>query len=112
MGGGRMGEQATDGRLRCEYSPPLDPGIALMVEALRRAGVETFESCQGGDGHAFAEPTVRFHGHRDEGLRAMSVALRAGLSVAALRRVWDVIDGEMTGPHWEMVFTSTAPPRA
>lgn len=94
-----------------EYDPPLDPGIALIVDVLRRGGVETFESCEGGDGHAFPEPTVRFHGYREEGLRAMSVALQAGLTVSALRRVWDIIDGELTGPHWEMVFVNTAPPR-
>ena len=40
----------------------LDPGIAHIVWVLQEAGVETFESCQGGDGHAFDRPTVRFDG--------------------------------------------------
>lgn len=91
------------------YDPPLDPGIAVMVAALTRAGVETFESCQGGDGHAYPEPTVRFHGCRSEGFRALAAALQAGLTVRALRRIWTVIDGEPTGPHWEMTFASTTP---
>lgn len=92
------------------YDPPLDPGIAPAVEALRSVGVETFESCQGGPGHAFPEPTVRFHGHRGDGLRALAAALEAGFSVAALRRVWDVVEGEPTGPHWEIVLHEAAPP--
>ena len=93
-----------------DYDPPLDPDIAPYVAALLEAGVETFESCQGGEGHAFPEPTIRFHGLREEGLRAAAAAFEAGLPVSHLRRVWDVIDGELTGPHWEMVFVSTAPP--
>ena len=95
-----------------EYDPPLDKGIAPMVEALQAADVETFESCEGGEGHAFPKPTVRFHGYRDEGFRALAVALLADLHVVALRRVWDVIDGEPTGPDWEMVFAEAAPSRS
>jgi len=89
--------------------PPLDPGIAEAVAALYAAGVETFESCEGGEGHAYAEPTVRFHGDLAEGLRALAVALDAHLPVMELRRTWPVIEGEPTGPWWELVFQS--PPR-
>lgn len=84
----------------------LDPGIAPAVAVLQQAGVETFESCEGGEGHAFLEPTVRFHGGRYEGLRALAAALQAGLPVRALRRVYDVHDGEPTGPVWEMILIS------
>lgn len=62
-----------------EYHPPLVPGIADAVAALRGVGVETLESCQGGDGHSYPEPTVRFHGDRTEGFRALAAALQAGL---------------------------------
>jgi hypothetical protein len=37
----------------------LDDGIKLYVATLRSAGIETFESCEGGPGHCYAEPTVR-----------------------------------------------------
>lgn len=84
----------------------IDPGIARAVSALQAAGVETFESCQGGAGHAFLEPTVRFHGGNSEGLRALAAAIDGGLPVAALRRVWTVIDSEPTGPSWELTFRS------
>jgi hypothetical protein len=82
----------------------LDPGIAPIVDALRARGVPTYESCQGGEGHAFPEPTVRFHGSRLEGFQALTIALQLGLPVRALRRVWRVIDGEPDGPTWEMSF--------
>ena len=84
---------------------PLDEGIAEYVRILRRAGVETFESCEGGPGHARPEPTIRFHGERAEGFRALSVAIQHGLPVSDLRRSWSVEDGEPTGPHWELAFT-------
>lgn len=87
-----------------DFEPPLDEGVADIVLALMSEGVETFESCEGGEGHAFPVPTVRFHGQAHEGLRALSVAMRLGMPVSQLRRVYDVIDGEPTGPHWELTF--------
>lgn len=89
------------------FDPPLDPGIRKAVETLRAAGVETFESCEGGSGHAYPEPTIRFHGERAEGFRALSAAMEAGLKVAELRRVWPILDGEPTGPYWELTFAET-----
>lgn len=90
------------------YDSPLDPGIEFAVHALADGGVETFESCQGGPGHAFPEPTIRFHGDIAEGHRALSVAMRAKLPVLDLRRVWPIVDGEPTGPWWELTFRTTA----
>jgi len=91
------------GRAMRVYAP-LDPGIKDYVETLAAAGVETFESCEGGEGHSMPEPTVRFHGQRDEGFRALAIALQRGFPVADLRRYWPIIDGEPTGPYWELTF--------
>ena len=90
----------------------LDFGIAEIVKVLREAGVETFESCEGGEGHAYPTPTVRFHGHTPEGFRALAAALDAQLPVAELRRVWVIQDDEPTGPWWELTFTPTEGPTA
>ena len=68
------------------------------------AGVETFESCEGGAGHPFPDPTVRFHGDQAEGFRALAIALQNGLKVSELRRYYTIINGEPTGPHWELTF--------
>ena len=84
--------------------PGLDPGIAEAVEILRTAGVETFESCQGGEGHAYPEPTVRFSGQIAAGWHALGVCLDYGLPVHTLRRIWSIDDYAPTGPYWEVVF--------
>lgn len=83
----------------------LDERIRPVVAALRAEGVETFESCEGGVGHAYPEPTVRFFGDRAEGYRALAVTVRLGLTVTALRRTWPIVEGEPTGPWWEMTFS-------
>jgi hypothetical protein len=84
--------------------PDLDPGIARYVEVLQAAGVETFESCQGGEGHSAVEPIVRFFGCKSEGFRALDVALTHGFPVLDLRRYWQIVDGEPCGPYWELAF--------
>lgn len=86
------------------FEPPLDEGIRDIVMILLANGVETFESCEGGSGHSFPWPTVRFEGASSEGLRALSVAIANGLPVDSLRRAWGVIDGSIHGPWWEMTF--------
>lgn len=87
------------------FDPPLDAGIEKAVNILRNAGIETYESCEGGIGHAYPEPTIRFHGDRFEGLRAFVVAMQNNLNVTYLRRIYQIIDGELIGPYWEMVFS-------
>lgn len=91
-----------------DFEPPLDEGIARFVVILNEAGIETYESCEGGTGHAYPVPTVRFHGERSEGFRALAVALQHALPVQDLRRIWNIIDGEPVGPHWEMTFHKKA----
>lgn len=83
---------------------PLDRWIGYAVKVLRDAGFETYESCQGGRGHCFSKPTVRFGGTFTEGLQAVAVALNHGLPVFEVRRFWSIRDGEITGPNWEIVF--------
>lgn len=87
-----------------EYSPPLDKGIKREVEILVEGGIETYESCESGPGHCYPEPTVRFHGERSEGFKALAIAMQNDLKPTALRRIWCIIDGEPVGPHWEMTF--------
>lgn len=94
-------------RLRSASEPPwdeIDPGILPIVKIFYEEGVETYESCQGGRGHAYPYATVRFHGGISEGFRVLSVALTYGLNVRSLSRVYDILDKECVGPHWEMTF--------
>lgn len=92
-----------------QFNPPLDEGIARYVEVLNAEGIETFESCQGGAGHAVDRPMVRFAGNQAQGIEALGIALRHRFPVAELRRSWPILDGEPTGPHWELVFVPTSP---
>lgn len=87
-----------------KFNHEFDAGIKKEVEALQSAGIETFESCQGGRGHSSPEAVVRFHGNRAEGMKAVAAAMHSGLSVYTVRRVWRVEDGEVVGPWWEMTF--------
>ena len=82
----------------------LDPAIEREVHILATHGVETFESCCGAPGHAFLEPTIRFHGTKAAGFHALAVALEHGLAVKDLRRVYNVEAGELVGPTWELTF--------
>jgi hypothetical protein len=86
------------------FEPPLDEGIREFVITLIANGVETFESCEGGRGHCYAEPTIRFEGDSSEGLRALSVALAHGMPVKQLKRSWGVLEKMVHGPWWELVF--------
>lgn len=62
----------------------LDAGIRDYVLALREGGVETFESCEGGPGHASPVPMVRIWGTLAAGFKAYGVALDRGLPVSRL----------------------------
>ena len=87
---------------------PLDDGIKHAVILLQQNGVETFESCEGGMGHAFPKPTIRFHGDSSEGFRVLALAQKNRLRVDQLRRYYQVQDGEPAGPYWEITFVKGA----
>lgn len=87
---------------------PVDAGVVHAVRVLLAAGVEVFESCEGGDGHAVPVPTIWFHGERGAGWKAVAAAQEAGLPLLALHRSWPVVDGEPTGPYWEIVLRAAS----
>lgn len=96
------------GVLDLDPIPGLDPWIAPWVEILRAHRVETYESCQGGAGHAYPQPTIAFHGGPSSGMYAYHVARQHGLPVKRIQRVWKESSHELTGPTWEIVFTRIA----
>jgi len=94
------------------YDPPLEPGIAAAVHALNAAGIVTFTSCEGGPGHAFPEPTVRFGGELtcditiSDAITACHVLVDAGLPVHELRHVWTLAELPDFTHFWEIVLFS------
>lgn len=87
----------------------LDKGIEKAVGILMANKVETFESCQGGVGHCFAEPTIHFYGNKNEGIRVAYICLQENLPVFKIGRAFHVSGGEITTPFWEVVFISRIP---
>ena len=82
----------------------VDPGIRGFMRLMLAGDFETYESCEGGEGHAYPEPTIRFHGNRGEGFRAFAWLMTHGVAPSSIRRIWEVIEGEPVGPEWEITF--------
>jgi len=88
----------------------LDDGIALAVRVLMENGVETFESCQGGSGHCFQYPTIRFFGDKTEGYKAFDVLAKKGFRVISLQRAWPIENNEIGAPYWQLELAETGQP--
>jgi hypothetical protein len=82
----------------------LDPGIVDAVQILSDHGIETCQSCQGGDGHSYFEPTVDFLGGPAAGFAAISIARQHALPVVSLQRVWNVQGDEIIEVIWRITF--------
>lgn len=93
--------------MKKKHDLPLDKGIAPFVKILADAGIETYESCEGGEGHPFTEPTICFYGDHSEGFKALAIALQHALPVFEIRRFWSIEDLQPVGPNWAITFTET-----
>lgn len=82
----------------------VDAKIRPVLRILCAGGFETFESCQGGKGHPYPEPTICFHGGPSEGFRAIAWLRDYGIAPSDLRRYWSIQDGEPHGPEWQLTF--------
>jgi len=109
--GAEMPERASNSTLG--YPDNIDPLILPAVKILNHFGFKTFESCEGGEGHAFPEPTVRFEGTELDLLRAYDICQMMGLPVYETRRVFrkvPVYENDNTpqtipiGVTWETPF--------
>ena len=77
----------------------IDPLIRPLVRLLRDNGIETTESCQGGEGHGDGWPWITFRGGEGDGRRAMYLADRVWM----MERCWEVVNGKLAGTSfWRM----------
>lgn len=93
----------------------LDPGIRFPVRVLHAAGgIETCQSCQGGRGHAYHEPTIDLiSGSSDAiGFRALAALQAYGLPVSAVALVWSVHQGLPYERIWRVTLAKAIPERA
>ena len=87
----------------------LDIGIEKAVNIMIKNGFQTFESCQGGIGHCFNEPTIRFFGDEFDLIRAWEVCELNGLRVFEAKRVFRKVDMydidlKLKGLSWDKPF--------
>jgi hypothetical protein len=110
------GEQAGTGKANAEVLGAgdiegLDAGIAKVVSILNQHGFRTFESCQGGEGHFFLVPTVRFEGNDFDLIRAYELCTLYKINVTEAKRVYkktpiygEVDRGLIIGEGWDSAF--------
>ena len=82
----------------------LDKGIRDWVMELRNHNVETCQSCEGGEGHAYFEPTIEFFGGMYSGMKVIGLAIEYGWPIKDVSRVWSIEDHVPTGPIWQITF--------
>lgn len=89
----------------------IDELILPAVLLLNKYGFETFESCQGGPGHCYLDPTVRFEGTEFDMFRAYELCQIHGMNVITAKRVYskedvlsEVENGESIGEAWSGPF--------
>ena len=92
----------------------LDPGIRFAVRVLHANGFETCQSCQGGKGHAYDEPTVEMVAEAAcaTGFGALAVLQTYWLPVNAVALVWPVRNGLPYEKLWRLTFFKTMEDRA
>ena len=92
----------------------LDAGIRFAVRVLHAAGFETCQSCQGGKGHSYAEPTVEMvaTAHDARGFGALEALCDYGLPVSSIAITWPVCDGVPFEKNWRITFSKTMEDRA
>ena len=92
----------------------LDAGIRFAVKVLHAKGFETCQSCQGGKGHAYDQPSVDLIAIGDDawGFAAVAALQDYGLPVRDLSMLWNLRNGLPYEKLWRITFRKPAPERA
>lgn len=92
----------------------LDVGIRFAVRVLHANGIETCQSCQGGKGHPYDQPTIEMisTGGDANGFAALAVLQAYGLPVDAVAIVWPIRNGLPYERLWRITFSQTMEDRA
>lgn len=92
----------------------LDKGIRFAVRVLHAKGFETCQSCQGGKGHCYREPTIDLISTGDDawGLAAVSALQDYGISVTDVSITWRIRNGLPCERIWRIQLCQTWEDRA
>lgn len=92
----------------------LDKGIRFAVRALHAHGIETCQSCEGGEGHAYSEPSVDILAGPNDvaGFNALACLVDFGLPVSLVSKVWNIKNGMPYECIWRIIFNKSFPERA
>jgi hypothetical protein len=92
----------------------IDPGIRFAVRVLHAAGIETCQSCQGGQGHCYLEPTIEMVCGGDDatGFAALHALNTYVLPVQDIAILWPVKNGLPYERLWRITFRHTMEDRA
>jgi hypothetical protein len=93
----------------------LDPGIRFAVRVLHANGIETGQSCQGGEGHCYDRPTVDLWGEGADGapgFAALHALEQYGLRVESVALHWTVERGLPFQRFWRIALAQAWPERA
>jgi len=85
----------------------IDKGIRSAVEILIFHGFITIESCQGGKGHPYADPMVRFEGNEFDLIIAYETCLAYNLNVLEARRVYSKCTDIIKRGNWKKPIGQT-----
>lgn len=97
-----------------EFYQHLDEGIRFAVRVLHANGIETGQSCQGGEGHCYDLPSIEFAADADDslGFEALSALQTYGLPVSAISIRWDIFNGLPYQKLWRIEFVRPMANRA
>jgi hypothetical protein len=97
-----------------EWYEQLDPGIRFAVRLLHAHGIETQQSCEGGEGHSYDRPSIDMpcSDHSHTGLVALFYLHEYGLRVHDVQMLWRVYKGLPVEHFWRVTFWESCPERA
>lgn len=97
-----------------DFYRQLDAGIRFPVRILHAAGFDTCQSCQGGVGHSYPDPTIDLVARGDDanGFGALDALRDYGLPVSTVAIVWNIQNGLPFEKLWRITFVKSMEDRA
>ena len=93
-----------------EFYEGLDAGIRYAIRALHADGIPTCQSCEGGEGHAYARPSVDLS--EDRAWEAMERLEARGIRVRDVSTIWRIENASPVERIWRITLRDKLTDRA